>query len=118
MKTTILVNYPGDGILKMVVETGDKESPAILEDVFDWCNRASGKTRPEFDKWNARDLSVNDFVSINGFWFQCKSFGWEPCCARYVDEIERKVVEHPHYAEHGGWVALDYVMAIVRAERS
>jgi len=50
---------------------------------------------------NFRSLSVHDCVRIDEDWYQCASVGWTKVNNEYVDELEKKVVEHPMFKLHG-----------------
>jgi hypothetical protein len=49
----------------------------VLEKVFGWFNTGSGEEHQDFLKSKCRSFSVNDFVKLNGEWFQCRSSGWD-----------------------------------------
>jgi hypothetical protein len=49
----------------------------VLEKVFGWFNSGSGEEHQDFLKRKCRSFSVNDFVKLNGEWFQCRSRGWD-----------------------------------------
>lgn len=118
MKTTIIVRYPQESSLVLIEEFPDGTSQeAILERVFAWCNHGSQQEHPQFLEWKHRSLSVNDFVCVDGFWWQCKSVGWARCCTAYVADIEERVKKNPRFI-HGAWFALGDVMwEIERKER-
>lgn len=110
MKNNIItVNQPGSLAVTISLETDDSVE-AILEHVFGLFNHGSGTEHPKFIELRMRSLSVNDFVCVNGQWYQCLSVGWEKCSEQFVDKIEADVVNHPLYKEHGEWFALSEVM--------
>lgn len=49
----------------------------VLEKVFGWFNSGSGEEHQDFLRNDCRSFSVNDFVKLNGEWFQCRSSGWD-----------------------------------------
>jgi len=105
----ILVNYIGDIAIDFVMpcESSDEET---LENVFGQFNHGSGNEHPLLLKHKTRSLSVNDTVRVNDKWYQCMSIGWEQVSNEYVDELEKEVVNHPSFKEHGPWFALHDVM--------
>lgn len=116
MKATIIVRYPTEASLVLIEEFPDGTSQEeILEKVFGWCNHGSCSEHPQFLAWKHRSLSVNDFVCVDGFWWQCKSIGWARCCTQYVVDVEERVARHP-LASECAWAALDRVMSDVRRE--
>jgi hypothetical protein len=111
--TEVIVNYPGDRIVKAKIEGGDFRAWAmgmacfeVLENTFAAFNHGSGRECPEFLESKMRSLSVNDLVRIGTTWYQCESIGWKEVTEQYVDDLEKAVVEHPAYALHGAWFAL------------
>lgn len=57
-----------------------------------------------------RSLSVNDCVRVNNQWYQCASIGWKAVSEEYVDQLEKDVVNHKSFAEHGPFFALNEIM--------
>lgn len=118
MKATIIVRYPTEASLVLIEDFPDgTPQETILEKVFAWCNHGSSEEHPLFLAWKHRSLSVNDFVCVDGFWWQCKSIGWARCATRYVADIEERVAKHPMVNE-SAWVALDRVMYQYRKEHN
>ena len=108
MKDNVFVNYLGDIGFRLSVEgSSDME---ILENTFAKCNYGSGMEDPEFKRMKTRSLSVNDMVRVGDKWYQCLSCGWGEVSNDFVEELEKKVVEHPLFDEHGPWYALSQIM--------
>ena len=65
--------------IQMFLLTLDLNAPRsqVLEKVFGWFNSGSGEEHQDFLKSKCRSFSVNDFVKLNGEWFQCRSSGWD-----------------------------------------
>jgi hypothetical protein len=103
--TEVIVNYPGDSIVKAKIE--GIEPFEVLENTFAAFNHGSGQECPEFLESKMRSLSVNDLVRIGTTWYQCESVGWKEVTEQYVDDLEEAVVNHPYYALHGAWFALN-----------
>jgi hypothetical protein len=112
-RNIITVNQPA-GLAITIVLDMDGTDHEILERVFGLFNSGSGIEHPEFMKHRMRSLSVNDFVRVNGNWYQCMSVGWKERDDKFVDQIEAAVVNHPLYAEYGEWFTLDRVMSEYR----
>lgn len=109
MKKNVYINYPGDIGISVELEGSNIEE--ILENAFAAFNSGSGREHPEFSKnRRLRSLSVNDTICIDKEWYQCASIGWEKVTAKYVDELEKEVVSHPMFEEHGPWYALSEIM--------
>lgn len=103
---TITVNYPGDrAVVTFFERCGSVEN--VLEKVFAGFNHGSCSECQDFLNARIRSLSVNDFVRVDDRWYQRKSIGWEKVTDDYVDVIEKLVVEHPQFAEHGPWWCLN-----------
>lgn len=110
MKYNIAINYPGDGLISFNHET-NSDYDEVLEDVFGMFNRGSGSESKLFADSRMRSLSVNDFVSVNGQWYQCQGHGWKKVTDEYVDELEKSVVSHPMFSVNGAWWCLSDIMA-------
>jgi hypothetical protein len=114
-RNIIVVNYPAsDAVTISRLHDGTDEE--ILEMIFAQFNAGSGEECEEFLRRKLRSLSVNDFVSINGRWYQCMSMGWKKRNEAFVDKIEAAVVSHPSYIQHGEWFTLNDVMYQHRKE--
>lgn len=111
MKHSFTVHYPGDETHSFFFDMEeDKTITQILEKIFAWFNHGSGQEAPIFLQRKIRSLSVNDFVRLNGQWYQCKSVGWEKVTNEYVDRIDRAVITHPKYVELGGTFCMSDIM--------
>lgn len=95
MKHSFTILYPGDDNREFCVMIEDDKTPIqILEKIFAWFNHGSGQEAPMFIEYRMRSLSVNDFVLLDGQWYQCRSVGWEAVTKEFVDRITRAVIEH------------------------
>lgn len=112
MTRNITVLYPDEKIIQFTVET-DKDNNVLLQWVFDWFNFGSGCECSLFINSQVRSFSVNDFICIDGFWYQCESVGWKPCCEAYVQEIVRKVSESVN-RKFSAFFALSEIMYDIR----
>jgi hypothetical protein len=113
MKTTsFTIVYPGEKQLTLALSEDYADMPHVqlLEKIFAWFNHGSGRECDVFLSEKMRSLSVNDFVCINGLWWQCKPVGWARCAGAYMQEICDAVKAHPKFTEHGPWFALQEVM--------
>jgi len=113
MKYIISVNYAGD-TMETFTEESELSVPAMLEQVFAWFNHGSSQECDILLQHRMRSLSVNDFVGINGEWYQCQSMGWKKVDEDYMDVIESAVVNHRNFSEIGAWGALNEVMYILK----
>jgi len=109
MKRKIIINYPGCASRTFFVNS-DLVVSELLEKVFAWFNHGSGQEAHFFLESKMRSLSKNDCVNIDGQWYQCASIGWNEITDERVDELERLVVAHPLFKEHGAWFCLNDVM--------
>jgi hypothetical protein len=105
----VTVNYPGAEACTFSLPS-DGTPEQILEIVFAQWNHGSGQECDKFVKGKYRSLSVNDFVRVNGEWFQCASVGWVKRDDKFVDAIEALVVNHPDVEAHGEWFVLNGIM--------
>lgn len=109
MKYNITIKYPGSSNRSFIFDSPlDEES--VLEKIFAWFNHGSGQECSAFLNGKMRSLSVNDFVCVNGQWYQCKSVGWEKVTQNYVNKIENAVIDHPLFAMYGSFYCLDEIM--------
>jgi len=108
MKKKVIVNYVGDVGASLMLE-GESDMD-ILEYVFAMFNHGSGFEAKEFLELKTRSMSVNDTVRVGDQWYQCTSCGWNEISNDRVEELERRVVDHPSFDEHGPWFALSEVM--------
>jgi hypothetical protein len=102
--TEVIVNYPGDRIVKAKIE--GHEPFEVLENTIAAFDHGSGRECPEFLESKMRSFSVNDLVRIGTTWYQCEPVGWHEVTEQYVDDLEKAVVEHPSYTLHGAWFVL------------
>lgn len=110
MKYNVFVNYLGDGGCQFNHPSESATVAEVLEEVFAMFNYGSGKESPLFLARKMRSLSVYDCVRVGKEWFQCASVGWEKVTDEYVDELEKKVVSHPMFKNHGSFYCLSDVM--------
>lgn len=108
-KNIIHVIYPDEAVTSFVLESDDIVVN-ILEMVFAQFNHGSGMESDLFIGSKKRSLSVNDVVGINGKYYLCESFGWKEVTVAFVNQLEKKVAEHPFRLIHGPWFALNRVM--------
>ena len=63
--------------------------------VFAMFNGGSGRECKIFLDSGCRSMSVNDFVCVDGQWYQCASVGWNKVTRNYinfiVESVENKV---------------------------
>jgi hypothetical protein len=108
--TKIKVKFPGDREID-VLRPAKANPDHLLQQIFDEFNDGSTHACEEFKaQKECRSFSAFDFVRLNEQWYQCQSVGWEAVTQEFVEEIDRKVREHPLFLVHGSWVALDRVM--------
>lgn len=55
-------------------------------------------------------MCVNDCVSINGRWYQCKGTGWKQTATYEVDNLGDEVRAHPFFRLYGAFFCLDDIM--------
>lgn len=112
MKHIITIKYPGEFSRTFSWERfNPNETPSsIREELFGEWNAGSGRESVLFMQSQVRSFSVNDFVCIDGSWFQCDSVGWHSVNIEYVNEVEGLVTCHPLYFTKGAWYALQDVM--------
>lgn len=84
MTRYIEVIYPCEKTVTFYL-TDDRPVKELLERVYDMFNSGSGIEHHRFK--NMRSLSVNDFVVIDGHFFQCLSFGWMEVDPTYLSII-------------------------------
>ena len=109
MKRTIVVNLIGD-VARTFVHESNSDAFIVLEEVFAQFNHGSNQESELFLKSGMRSLSKHDCVRVDGQWYQCLSSGWGKVTEQFVDELEKKVVEHPAFNLHGAWYCLSDIM--------
>jgi hypothetical protein len=104
----VSIIYPGERNFSFV--TADENSyENQLERIFAEWNHGSGMESKDFIDARIRSLSVNDFVGINGKWWQVASIGWRPVTKEFIEKLEKAIRNHPRFSE-GGWFALHELM--------
>ena len=111
-KHLVQIIYPDEFYQVFHLEMTFEDAPnvwAVLEQVFaEWNDSPlAGKM---FIQARVRSLSVNDIVSVNGVFYQCKSIGWTEVSPEYVSELIKEVKSHPFRKEHGAWIVLNDIM--------
>ena len=111
-KHLVQIIYPDEFYQVLHLEMTFEDAPnvwAVLEQVFaEWNDSPlAGKM---FIQARVRSLSVNDIVSVNGVFYQCKSIGWTEVSPEYVSELIKEVKSHPFRKERGAWICLNDIM--------
>lgn len=107
-KNIITVIYPDEAVYTYIA-INNLSTKDNLERVFATWNHGSGMECTLFIHSKKRSLSVNDIVAVNNVYYQCQSFGWKKVSAKYVNQLEKDVANHPRRFE-GAWFALSDVM--------
>lgn len=81
----------------------------VLEILFGRFNHGSGEECQDFLYRKCRSLSVNDFVRLNGEWFQCRSQGWDSVTRASVKNqlAEAKALCGQGHGQVSMWSALN-----------
>jgi hypothetical protein len=111
-KHLIQVIYPDEFHQVFHLDLPFEDAPnvwAVLEEVFGQWNDSPFQSQLSKES-RVRSMSVNDFVSVNGVFYQCQSIGWTEVTPEYVSEIIKEVRSHPFRKEHGAWISLNDVM--------
>jgi hypothetical protein len=85
MENKIVVIYPAEKTIVLWRDVTVKDAD-LLEQIFAEFNCGSGQECSEFIDARVRSLSVNDFVGIEGNWYQCRSVGWESVTREFVND--------------------------------
>lgn len=111
------VKYPCEREVNLSTRVGVAMTDIdILEQIFAWFNAGSNRECDAFLSQQMRSLSSNDFVCLNGQWWQCMNVGWEKVTQEFVDAVCAEVRYHPDYLSEArsAWSALDRVMSARR----
>jgi hypothetical protein len=111
MKRTILVKYSASNLFSFNHDTFCEHVEDVLEEIYGMFNHGSGCESDIFLNSKTRSLSVNDCVSVDGQWYQCRSIGWQMVNAEYVNQLEEAVANHPLIDVYGSWWCLMDVMS-------
>lgn len=109
----IIIIYPADKTFVIDNISKGITDISILEDVFAWFNSGSGREHPEFVRSHSRSLCVNDFVSVNNQWYQCKGCGWEKVDREYINRIVENVEKSITF-DGNAWSALHTCLIQIR----
>ena len=92
MQTKIIVLYPAERTIVVWRDNplNSNTNMDLLEEIFAEFNAGSGRECGEFIDARVRSLSVNDFVSIEGIWYQCRGVGWEEVTKEFVNATVEK----------------------------
>jgi len=80
---TLTLEYPGQG----------KRHAAILEELFALCGNHPENSLPNWAGYKMRSMSVGDFVSLDGFWYQVAGCGFIKVSRTRV----KKIMNMPKY---------------------
>jgi hypothetical protein len=118
MKTILFtVLYPCEKRLSLRADVSKLMTQEdFLEQVFAWFNAGSNRECEAFLSERMRSLSVNDFVCVDGCWWQCASVGWRRCAGAYVEDICDRVNKATKL-DRSAWSTLDQVMRDYRKEK-
>lgn len=111
-KHLIQVIYPDEffQVFHLEMQFEDATSVwAVLDEVFGQWNDSPFQSKLSKES-NVRSLSVNDFVSVNGVFYQCQSIGWTEVSPEYVSGLVLEVRNHPYRRERGAWICLNDIM--------
>lgn len=109
MKYELVIKLPCERDFSLTLNLDMKPSE-VLEMMFAWFNRGSGQECVQFLESRCRSLSVNDFVKMNGQWYQCVDCGWTEVSEQFVDDMETKVRSLIRNKQsQSPWHALHYI---------
>lgn len=106
----ITIVYPGELRFEFELDCND-HNYVTLEKVFHLFNAPDDSSHPQYRASRMRSLSVNDFVCIDGLWWQCAGNGWNACAGAFVEDVGREVMGRINHARgYYAWHALQDVM--------
>lgn len=105
MNKHIVVIYPAQRTFIFDIMTS-KPDTAILEDVFAWFNAGSNQEMEIFLDSHIRSFSVNDFIGIDGKYYQCSSVGWQEVQRNEINDVV-EFVEHNVNSFNSPWSVLN-----------